>query len=313
MESVEYKWTMSVVVTTYNHEKYIEKCIDSILMQKTNFLFEIVVADDCSTDRTVQLVREKYGDKVRMIAREKNVGTCRNIYDAYKTVDGKYIYDCSGDDYFPSDDVLQKHVDYLEAHEDVFSVASWLLFVDVQNNISKVIDMPYTTYTLLDFQKGVPIAFFLGAMRNEFKNDNVEYLCMGGRNSEDIQMVYYSLSKGKKAILQEPLYAYCKRNNANNYNSTHSFANILEDYAKGFRAIEATDARKHNFSVVKVIQYAKPIDYMLQNDGIKSVIAIIHILKFREICLFIWIKLLMKINHRQIPRFLLNERRLVKK
>jgi len=302
---------ISVVVLTYNHEEYIEKCIDSILAQQTTFPFEIVIADDCSTDRTVQIVREFYADKVQLIAREKNVGICRNIYEAYRNVKGKYIFDCSGDDYLPSDKTLQKHVDYLESHEDVFSVGSWILFVDPQHNVDKVLDTPYTSYTMLDFLRGVPAGFFLGAMRNEFRQDDVEYLCKI-RDAEELQMLYYCLSKGKKAVLQEPLYAYCRRTGANNYNSTHSFAQILENYAKALRAIESADKGKHNFNVLKTVQYAKPIDYMLQNEGIKSIPTIFRILTLKEVWVFIWIKILMRINHRRVPEYLLKEQRLIK-
>lgn len=302
---------VSVVVPTYNHEKYIEKCIDSILAQQTTFPFEIVIADDCSADRTVQIVRELYGDKVKVIAREKNVGLCRNLYEAYKSVSGKYIYDCSGDDYLPSDMTLQKHVDYLETHEDVFSVGSWILFVDSQKGVDKVLDMPYTSYTMLDFLRGVPIGFFLGAMRNEFKQDDVEYLCKV-RDAEELQILYYCLSKGKKAILQEPLYAYCRRTDANNYNSTHSFADILKNYVKALRAIEAVDKGKYNFNVLRAVLYAKPIDYMLQNEGIKSIGVILRILTLRELCKFVWIKFLMKLNHHSVPKYLLKEERLLK-
>lgn len=302
---------ISIVVLTYNHEEYIRKCIDSILAQKTTFPYEIVIADDCSTDRTVEIVREFYSDKIKLITREKNVGICRNIYEAYREIKGKYIFDCSGDDYLPSDMALQKHVDYLETHEDVFSVGSWILFVDSQKGVEKVLDMPYTTYTLLDFLRGVPVGFFLGAMRNEFRQDNVEYLCKV-RDAEEFQMLYYCLTKGKKAILQEPLYAYCRRTNANNYNSTHSFADILKNYAQGLRAIESTDRGKHNFNVIKTISYAKPIDYMLQNEGVKSIVTILRILTFKETCVFVWIKLLMKLNHREMPEYLLKEEKLIK-
>ncbi len=303
---------MSVVVLTYNHEKYIRKCIDSILEQKTTFPFEVVIADDCSTDRTVQMVKEFYKDKVKLITREKNVGICRNIYEAYKNVKGKYIYDCSGDDYLPSDMTLQKHVDYLENHEDVFSVGSWILFVDSQKNVEKVIDMPYTRYTLLDFLRGVPVSFFLGAMRNEFRQDDVEYMCKV-RDAEELQMLYYCLIKGEKAVLQEPLYAYCRRTSANNYNSTHSFADILENYAKALRAIESVDKGVHNFNVLRAILYAKPIDYMLQNEGIKSISTIFRILTLKEICIFIWVKFLIRINHRKVPEYLLTEERLIRR
>lgn len=51
---------LSVCVVSYNHEKYIEECLDHILSQKTDFKMEILFGDDCSTDNTLQIVRQKY-------------------------------------------------------------------------------------------------------------------------------------------------------------------------------------------------------------------------------------------------------------
>ena len=51
-------YLVSIVVLTYNHEKYIRKCLDSILMQNVNFSFEIIIGDDLSTDQTAQIITE---------------------------------------------------------------------------------------------------------------------------------------------------------------------------------------------------------------------------------------------------------------
>lgn len=83
--------TLSIVIFAYNHEKYICKCIDSILNQKVDFETEIIIADDCSTDNTVQVVSNKYGDRVKIWSNERNVGLCQNIYNTFKKVNGQYI------------------------------------------------------------------------------------------------------------------------------------------------------------------------------------------------------------------------------
>ena len=50
--------TLSVIMTTYNHERYIAEAIESVLRQQTSFGVEIVVGEDCSTDRTLNIVRD---------------------------------------------------------------------------------------------------------------------------------------------------------------------------------------------------------------------------------------------------------------
>ena len=74
---------LSVCVVSYNHEKYIEECLNHILGQKFDFSIEILVGDDCSTDNTVQIIKRKYGDRVTIIERRENLGLCKNMYDLF--------------------------------------------------------------------------------------------------------------------------------------------------------------------------------------------------------------------------------------
>ena len=89
---------LSVCVVSYNHEKYIEECLDHLLQQKTDFEMEILFGDDCSTDNTLKIVREKYNDKVTILERAENMGLCGNMYDLFMHAQGKYIYLIDGDD-----------------------------------------------------------------------------------------------------------------------------------------------------------------------------------------------------------------------
>lgn len=112
---------LSVLVITYNHERFIRKAIDSILMQKTHFDYEIVVGEDYSTDRTREIVvefRKRYPDKIRLLLNEKNVGGRRNFIQILEASRGEYIALLEGDDYWTSPDKLQKQADFLDTHPD---------------------------------------------------------------------------------------------------------------------------------------------------------------------------------------------------
>ena len=113
---------VSVRVITYNHEKYIAQCIEGILMQKTDFPFEIIIGEDCSTDDTRKIVLEygeKYPEKIRVIISEKNVGAVQNTLRVGDACRGKYQAYCEGDDYWIDPLKLQKQVDLMESDPDM--------------------------------------------------------------------------------------------------------------------------------------------------------------------------------------------------
>lgn len=112
---------LTVILITYNHVKYFEKCIESVLSQKTDFDFIIKVYDDASTDGTSDLVRKyaaKYPNKIKAYINNMNEGALNNILKAYKDIDTKYFATCETDDYWCDDLKLQKQVDALEQNPD---------------------------------------------------------------------------------------------------------------------------------------------------------------------------------------------------
>lgn len=304
---------LSVIVFTYNHQKYVEKCIDSILAQRTEFKYEIIVADDCSTDSTVELVKKKYGRQIKIICQGKNMGLCVNMYCAFKEAKGEYIYSCSGDDYLLTDQVFQKHIDLLEMEPDTFSVSNWILFFNENSNESRVQKTPYEQFALIDFLRGTRPRFYLGTIRNTFKTDDVEYLIRGSRNNEEIQMFYYSLSKGVKRIIPEALYVYCYRSSgADNYNSESSNLQTLGDYAKGFYAIEEVSKGQYNFGVAKITFYQDFVDRILLTKDIRQIFQITKVLKMKDILGFIGYKFVLKFNGYKMPNYFISEKRLIK-
>lgn len=112
---------VSVAIVTYNHEKYIAKALDSVLMQRTNFEYEIVIGEDCSTDNTRNILLEykrRCPDKFRLFLNEKNMGMHGNGAQVLQACSGEYIAMLDGDDYWTSAEKLQKQVDFLDGHHD---------------------------------------------------------------------------------------------------------------------------------------------------------------------------------------------------
>jgi glycosyltransferase involved in cell wall biosynthesis len=114
---------VSISCITYNHENYIADAIESFLMQKTNFLYEILIHDDASTDRTADIIREyerKYPDLIKPIYQTENQYSKGVNIDRFNNerARGKYIASCEGDDFWTDPYKLQKQVDYTEKHPE---------------------------------------------------------------------------------------------------------------------------------------------------------------------------------------------------
>lgn len=124
---------VSVCCITYNQEKYIAEALESFLMQKTNFKYEIVIGEDCSTDSTKQIIEDyslKYPGMIRLISDKVNVGSVKNQLRTLKQSKGKYIAMCDGDDYWTDPLKLQKQVDFMESKQDCLICCTYTRVID---------------------------------------------------------------------------------------------------------------------------------------------------------------------------------------
>ncbi|MGI6162140.1 MAG: glycosyltransferase family 2 protein [Christensenellales bacterium] len=124
---------LSVLVLAYNHEKYIQKALDSILMQRLDFEYEIVVGEDCSTDATADILKEydeKWPGRFRLLLRDKNLGMNENANATRAACRGKYIAVLEGDDFWTDPLKLQKQLGFLEANKEFSAVVHKVAIVD---------------------------------------------------------------------------------------------------------------------------------------------------------------------------------------
>jgi glycosyltransferase involved in cell wall biosynthesis len=115
---------VSICCLTYNHELYIRQCLDSFLMQITDFPYEVLVHDDASIDNTSIIIREyetKFPNIIKPIYQSENKYSKHNgisITYQFPRAKGKYIAMCEGDDYWTDKYKLQKQVDFLNKNQD---------------------------------------------------------------------------------------------------------------------------------------------------------------------------------------------------
>ena len=106
---------------TYNHEKYIAQAIESVLMQKTDFVWELVIGEDCSIDGTRKICLEyqsRHPDKITVLPAVENLGIRKNGIRTLRACRGRYIAFLEGDDFWTVSDKLQIQVDFLESNPD---------------------------------------------------------------------------------------------------------------------------------------------------------------------------------------------------
>ena len=116
---------ISVIVCTYNQQQTIARALDSILRQRCVWPIEIIIGEDCSTDKTQEICADyasRYPDIIRLISNPKNKGLLNNYYDCLLEARGKYIADLAGDDEWCDPRKLEKERLLLEEHPDVVLV-----------------------------------------------------------------------------------------------------------------------------------------------------------------------------------------------
>lgn len=185
---------VSVYVLTYYHEQYIVQCLESILSQKTDYTYEIVISDDCSQDRTMDILEEyknKYPSIIRVKHNEINIGIPKNIYQARCMCRGRYITVLSGDDYWIDDCKLQKQVEFLDKNPEYLACcnAMEVRYDDdtVAFDILPKVSERNREFTLREYEKGEVLYTHGFMMKNVFlTNEGREYFSVAQKISDKV-------------------------------------------------------------------------------------------------------------------------------
>lgn len=213
---------VSIQCMVFNHEPYLRDCLNGFVMQKTNFRFEAIVHDDCSTDNSADIIREyaeKYPEIIKPIFEKENQyskhdGSIEKVTD--KFIKGKYIAKCEGDDYWTDPFKLQKQVDFLEEHPD-YSVCTHnfrvlkdgIIASKTNYNNLNFNDDGYLTYTIDDYfgdtwyTQTLTALIRFDAFFSDIPNKKYKYY-------RDTIFYYYILKKGKGALLEDCMGVYRK-------------------------------------------------------------------------------------------------------
>ena len=238
---------LSVVLIAYNHEPFIRKALDGILMQKVDFPYEIVVGEDCSTDRTRDVLREyaaKYPGRFRLLFREKNLGRpTLNVYLTSMECRGRYLAYLEADDYWTDENKLQKQVDFLDSHPDYMGTTH--SFRLIGENDEAVEDEDKTKlyswsgdYTFEDWQKAGawPGQTASNVCRNFYKNGKMDYSILYRAHDfiDDGVIFTFLLLQGKIYRFDDVMAAHrvIKKSGGESWTSRKSKRNVILEQAE---------------------------------------------------------------------------------
>lgn len=139
--------TLAVIIPNYNNEKYLSKCLDSVLSQ-TLLPNEIIVVDDSSTDNSVSIIKE-YEEKsclVKGVFLEKNAGVSHARNTGIKTSKSEYVTTLDADDFYYSNEKLSNELSLLEKYNGQVVAYSKIVYCDEEDNIIRYLDYKNKDY-----------------------------------------------------------------------------------------------------------------------------------------------------------------------
>lgn len=289
---------LSVVIITFNQEKYIIKALDSVFSQKTSFDYEVIVGNDGSVDGTSNLLwdykKKNTVDNLTIMDRKNNIGASKNIYDLFQYAKGKYIATLEGDDFWIDDNKLQMQVDFLENNTKYIACTHNCLIIN-SKGIKEKKNIEWISkkqiYNLEDTE-----AFYLSGQigtlvfRNIFldKNKKYELIWKAHPIISDRTIQFILATEGTIFRLDEYLSCYRISDNTSSDNATMKiFAKdinspleniqityLLKDYLK------KTDMTKRvNFLSTEIRFFMSALIRLIKYPSIKSWIVFIKIFK----------------------------------
>lgn len=230
---------ISILLLTYNHEKFVRQTLDSIMMQKINVPYEIIVLDDASTDHTANILKEyktRYPRRFSLYLRKVNCGSpTKNSYFLLSKAKGNYYAFIEGDDYWTDPLKIQKQYDFMEQHKEFSGCMTDLIVVDEESNEIERISYEKEedrVYTMDDFRHlritGMSVTFFA---RNYFGKKTYRIIYEADKMMGDITTYMLCLLNGNIYQLEDftSAYRYVCKDGKGNFNSIHQ-RNIYKDY-----------------------------------------------------------------------------------
>ena len=248
---------VSVIMPVYNHERYLEKAIESVLMQKVNFDFEVLIGEDCSTDESRNLlmhIEKGLPSYFHIFYRGNNLGMGEggNAMELYSKAVGKYIIALEADDYWLYEGKLQAQVDFLEENPHFIAVAHNTRVVDMNGKLREDYVYPEckdTEYCFSHYKKEVLAGQLTTILRRNPKwIPEYNYIPIPAKYPIDQLLNFTLLCNGRVACIQKCWSAY----------------RFVPESGTSYSAMHKENA---NFSIRRLAYYKMLVDYTNNKTG----------------------------------------------
>ena len=276
---------LSIMVTTYNHEKYISRALDSILSQNISYPYEVLIGEDCSTDgtRSILMSYEKLvPNNFHFFYREHNMymENPNNSSDLLRRSRGKYLILLEGDDFWTDENKIDEQIQFLERNEEYIGVAHNCVVVgeDSMPNGEKYPECKDLEYTYNHYLSEIlpgqtATIMYRRSIYDDYDNLKLKELrCSKG----DRKLIFILLSNGRIFCIQKQMSAY---RHIKNYGSSFSanYKYNFEEEERIYKAFLEYAKKKNNMSSIKAsnILYFRNImsGYRQKKIGVRELIS----------------------------------------
>lgn len=252
---------LSILVPTYNQERYIEKALDSILLQKTKYKYEVLVGEDVSTDSTREILKKyeiKNPSKIKVFYRNINLCTSNtkldNHMDLYNRAKGKYVIFLEGDDYWTDENKIETQIEFLENNPNYIAVSHNCVVVDENCSMKNEVypECKDAEYTISHYMKNIlPGQLATVMMRNIYKLEDFPTYMWEKRLVPGDRIFYFTLlANGKIYCLQKAMSAYRHVTiGGSSYSANIRYNFTYDEYWHGELLAYATSTSKNKFLI----------------------------------------------------------------
>lgn len=288
------KIKVSVIIISYNHEKYIGQAIESVLKQDFPYSMEILIGDDASTDKSAEIIREyaQKDSRIIPICREKNIGATSNVYDLYMRAKGEYLAILEGDDYWCNPQKLKIQIEFLEENPNFIATTHQDISVDKDGKKLKLKksreNFDGDIYTSKDYNKGIyPGQTGTLVYKNFYltKNKKYDIFTEAHHLVGDTTIFLFLVELGKIYKFKEEFscYRYLRDPNLDNacsimmrYNNSlemYDYFDKLDDYCKKYTNSKITT------NSFKKGYFLKAVYVFLKKPNMNNLLILLKILK----------------------------------